>query len=214
MKISGDTCLYGRPGWGSALTEAQLVWYGHKFEIVDFDDLFTSQEARLKLAKINPLAQVPTLHMPDGSVMTESAAITLLLADGSGARSLVPGAGDKTRPQFLRWLVFLVTNVYPTFTYADDPSRFVTPESAQKDFLQSVGDYRKKLWQIVEGAAGEPWFCGEKMTALDIYVGVMTRWTPKRPWFAEHCSRLTAIAHKVDALPELQAVWQRHFPKG
>lgn len=206
--------LYGRPGWGSALTEAQLVWYGHKFETVDFDDLFKSEEARAKLAKINPLAQVPTLHMPDGSVMTESAAITLLLADGSGARSLVPAAGDKARAQFLRWLVFLVANVYPTFTYADDPSRFVTPESAQKDFLQSVGDYRKKLWHIVEGAAGEPWFCGEKMTALDIYVGVMTRWTPKRPWFAEHCPKLTAIAHKVDALPELQALWQRHFPKG
>lgn len=206
--------LYGRPGWGSALTEAQLVWYGHKFETVDFDDLFKSQEAREKLAKVNPLAQVPTLQMPDGSVMTESAAITLLLADGSGARSLAPAAGDKRRAPFLRWLVFLVANVYPTFTYADDPGRFVTPESAQKDFLQRVGDYRKKLWRLVEDAAGAPFFCGEAMTALDIYIAVMTHWTPKRAWFEANCPRLVAIAHKVEALPELKPLWQRHFPKG
>ncbi len=205
--------LYGRPGWGSALVEAQLVWYGHEFNTVDFDDLFKSSQAREKLAQVNPLAQVPTLRLPDGSVMTESAAITLLLADQAGARSLVPPSGDAARAQFLRWLVFLVTNVYPTFTYADDPNRFVPQQSAHEGFLQRVNDYRNRLWGMVEGAAGAPWFCGDRMTALDFYIAVMTRWTPKRPWFAAHCPGLTAIARKVDALPELQAFRRRHFPK-
>src|SRR3546814_7485534 len=53
-----STTPFRSPGWGSALVEAQLVWYGHKFEPVDFDNLFTSAEAREKLAKVNPLAQV------------------------------------------------------------------------------------------------------------------------------------------------------------
>ncbi len=206
--------LFGVPGWGSALVEAQLVWYGHRFEPVDFDNLFTSVESRAKLAKVNPLAQVPTLQMPDGSVMTESAAITLLLADDAGAKSLVPPPGDAARAQFLRWLVFLVANVYPTFTYADDPNRFVGDKAAQGDYEVRIKIYREKLWRIVEGAAGEPWFCGGKMTALDIYIAVMTHWTPKRAWFETNCPKLMAIAHKVDALPELQPVWQRHFPKG
>jgi len=205
--------LFGRPGWGSALTEAQLVWYGLPFETVDFDDLFKSQEAREKLEKINPLAQVPTLQMPDGSVMTESAAITLVLGDAGGPRSLVPPAGDPTRPRFLRWLVFLVANVYPTFTYADDPNRFVGVQDAHGDFLARVNAYREKLWSIVEHAAGAPWFCGPNMSALDIYICVMTRWTPKRPWFAANCPKLTAIAAKIDALPALSDVWARHFPK-
>ena len=206
--------LFGVPGWGSALVEAQLVWYGHRFEPVDFDNLFTSAESRARLAKVNPLAQVPTLQMPDGSVMTESAAITLLLADGAGAKSLVPPPGDAARAQFLRWLVFLVANVYPTFTYADDPNRFVGDKAAQGDYEVRIKIYREKLWRIVEGAVGEPWFCGGKMTALDSYIAVMTRWTPKRAWFETNCPKLMAIAHKVDALPELQSVWQRHFPKG
>lgn len=204
--------LYGRPGWGSALVEAQLAWYGLPFETVDLDDLFKSAAARERLAKVNPLAQVPTLQMPDGSVMTESAAITLLLGDAGGMRSLVPAAGDPGRAAFLRWLLFLVTNVYPTFTYGDDPARFVPDEAARAGYLERVNAWRERMWSIVEVEAGAPWFCGSRLSAIDIYVAVMTRWTPKRPWFAANCPKLTALARKVDAVPELQGVWSRHFP--
>src|SRR5262245_57626263 len=107
--------LYARPGWGSALVEAQFVWYGLPFEIEDVDDLFKSEAARQRLSAINPLAQLPTLVLPGGEVMTESAAITLHLADVAGG-DLVPPPGEATRPRFLRWLVFLVANLYPTFT--------------------------------------------------------------------------------------------------
>src|SRR3990170_1263555 len=97
-----DYRLYGRPGWGSALVEAQLVWYGLPFAFEPVDDLFKSPDARAKLEKINPLAQVPTLVMPDGSIMSESAAITLLLADITGHDSLVPPPNAKERGKFLR----------------------------------------------------------------------------------------------------------------
>jgi GST-like protein len=122
--------LYARPGWGSTLIEAQLAWYALPYLIEEVDDLFASAAARQKLAEVNPLAQIPTLVLPDGTVMTESAAITLHLADVAGSDELVPTPGDPLRPTFLRWLVFLVANLYPTFTYADDPSRFVAGEAA------------------------------------------------------------------------------------
>ena len=77
--------LHGTPGWGSAIVEAQLDWLGLPFDFVDCGDLFASAEARERLAMINPLAQVPTLVLPDGRVLTESAAITLHLADASGS---------------------------------------------------------------------------------------------------------------------------------
>src|SRR5258708_16227122 len=97
-----DYKLYGRAGWGSTLVEAQLAWYGLPFTFEPVDDLFKSPEARRKLEKVNPLAQVPTLVMPDGSVMSESAAITLLLADITGKDTLVPSAGRPAPAQFLR----------------------------------------------------------------------------------------------------------------
>jgi GST-like protein len=211
--MAGDQYkLFARPGWGSTIVEAQLAWYGLPYEIEDLDDLFTSAEARARLAPTNPLTQVPTLVMPDGRIMTESAAITLYLADLTGSRDLVPAPAETMRPAFLRWLVFLVANIYPTFTYADDPARFVPGEAAQQGFLANVDAYAQRLWGQVEEAAGSPWFLGERFSALDIYLCVMTHWRPRRAWFAAHRPRLSVIAKGGDAQPRLSAVWSRNWP--
>jgi GST-like protein len=39
----------------------------------------------------------------------------------------------------------------------------------------------------------------------------MTRWRPRRRWFAEHAQKLTAIAIAADAVPALRPVWARNF---
>src|SRR5436190_1862624 len=98
----GRYTLYGRYGWGSVLSEAQLDWYGLAFDFIDTGDLFEDLKARDKLARLNPLAQVPVLILPDGQVMTESAAITLHLADAAGSHELVPEPGGPARVLFLR----------------------------------------------------------------------------------------------------------------
>jgi GST-like protein len=205
--------LYGNPGWGSVLIEAQLEWLGFEYEYETVGNLFESAEGREKIARINPLAQVPTLVLEDGRVMTESAAITLYLADLTGRHDFVPPPDAPERLDFLRWLIFLVTNVYPTFTYADDPARFVPDPAARDGFRGAVDAYAQRLYGIVETAAGAPWFLGRRFSALDIYVSVLTRWRPRRAWFREHAPKLSAIATRVDALPELNAVWIRNFPQ-
>lgn len=192
--------LHGTPGWGSAMVEAQLEWLQLPYDFVDAGDLFASAEARQRLARVNPLAQVPALVLPEGQVMTESAAITLHLADRTGSSELVPAPSEPTRAAFLRWLVYLVTNVYPTFTYADDPTRFVPDAEVAKAFKSNLDDYAKRLWLIVEAQAGAPWFLGERFSALDLYVHTMTGWRPGRTWFAEHAPRLAAIAARGETL--------------
>ena len=208
--MSGGYTLWGRPGWGSALVEAQLDWYGLPFAYETVGDLFKDPDAKARLEKVNPLAQVPTLVMPDGTVMSESAAITLLLADVTGSDALVPAPGSPERAKFLRWLVFLVANIYPTFTYADDPARFVSVNAARDPFRAATDAYAQRLWRQVESAAGAPWFLGERFSALDIYIGVMTRWRPRRGWFEAETPRLFAIARKADQRPELEKTWRRN----
>ncbi|MGQ3300298.1 glutathione S-transferase family protein [Reyranella sp.] len=210
--MSGSYTLWGRPGWGSALVEAQLDWYGLPFAYETVGDLFKDPDAKAKLEKVNPLAQVPTLVLPDGSIMSESAAITLLLADVTGSDALVPAPGAPERAAFLRWLVFLVANIYPTFTYADDPARFVSVNNARDPFRAAADAYAQRLWRQVESTAGAPWFLGERFSALDIYIGVMTRWRPRRGWFETETPKLFAIARKADQRPELKETWRRNFP--
>jgi GST-like protein len=203
--------LYGERGWGSVLIEAQLDWYGLDYDFQEVGDLFQSAEARQKLAEVNPIAQVPTLIMPDGTVVTESAAITLYLAELTGKDSLVPAPGSAERLAFLRWLVFLVANIYPTYTYGDDPSRFVSGVDAQNDFKRQVAEYRMRLYSVLEDHAGAPWFLGNRFSAIDIYVCTLTRWEPGREWFEPHAPRLCAIAAATSEVDALQGAWQRNF---
>lgn len=205
--------LYGLPGWGSAIVEAQLAFYGLPMEFRESGDLFASAEARDRLRPLNPLTQVPTLVLPDGQVMTESAAITLHLADLSGRDDLVPGPQAKERAAFLRWLVYLVANVYPTFTYADVPTRFVKDETAAQAFRAEVDAYAQRLWLALEAAAGAPWFLGERMTALDVFLAVMTHWRPGATWCEQNAPRVLAAARRAEALPALAPVMARNFKK-
>jgi len=201
--------VYGRRGWGSVIVEAQLEWLGLDYTYKAVGDLLRSAEARRTLAPVNPLAQVPALVLPNGQTLTESAAITLSLADMTGRDDLVPPPGSAKRPDFLRWLIFLVANVYPTYTYADEPDRFVSDAAARGGFRATVDAQR--LYAILDATARTPWFLGDRFSALDIYVAVMTRWRPGRQWFAENTPQLHAIATRADAIPQLQAVWSRNF---
>lgn len=204
--------LYGKRGWGSALIEAQLAWYGLDYEFCDVGNLFRSAEARQRLAEVNPLAQVPTLALPDGSIMTESAAITQYLAELAKDDSLVPEPGSTERQAFLRWLVYIVANLYPTYTYGDEPARFVSGAAAQRDFRQHVDDYREHLYTVFEEHADTPWFLGARFSALDIYVYVLTHWEPGRAWFEAHAPKLLAIAARAGAVESLQECWRCNFP--
>jgi GST-like protein len=73
-----------------------------------------------------------------------------------------------------------------------------------------VNAYAKRLWLQVEQAAQSPWFTGQTLTAMDLYIAVMTQWRPNRVWFEPNTSKLIAIAHAVEALPQFEAVWQRN----
>lgn len=205
-----DMILYGELGWGSMFVEAQLDWYGLPYRFESVGDLFASAEARDALARLNPVAQVPTLVLADGQVMTESAAITLYLADVTRNDSLVPGPDALERLAFLRWLVYLVANIYPTFTYGDDPSRFVALETAREGFRTATDSYAERLYTVLDAEAATPWFLGTRFSALDIYIAGMTHWRPRRPWFAAHCPKLAAIAGAADALPQLAYCWERN----
>jgi len=202
--------LLAHPGFGSALIEAQLDLYGLPYAREVLDNPFESAAARARIAEVNPAGQLPVLILPSGEAMTESAAITLHLADLARSEALVPGPEAPERARFLRWLVFAVAQIYPSFSYADAPERFVADAEARPAFEAAVLAHRERLHLVWEAEAGAPWFLGERFSALDLYVATMTRWRPRRAWFAEHAPRLAAIAERVDTMPALAAWRERN----
>jgi GST-like protein len=84
-------------------------------------------------------------------------------------------------------------------------------EDAAPRLREATNAHREKLWRQVDGIAGAPWFLGPRFSMLDVYVTVMTRWRPRRAWFAANCPRLTAIATALDGDPRLRALWAANF---
>ena len=126
-------------------------------------------------------------------------------------------ARDALEADFLNALVFLVANIYPTYTYGDVPERFVPAPEGQAGFRETVDAYGKRLYRILEQQASSsraagPWFLGGRLTAVDIYTGAMTFWRPGRDWFDTETPRLAAIGRAVRAHDRFGDVWTRNFP--
>ncbi|WP_309665644.1 glutathione S-transferase family protein [Tabrizicola sp.] len=202
--------LYQNPGWGSAIIEAQLAVYGLPYDLIDAGGSVSEAAVQEAMRGVNPLLQVPALILPNGAVMTETAAMTLYLADIAGTDTLVPGPGAPERAAFLRWLIFLVAAVYPSFAYGDVPTRFVPPEGAEA-FQARVIEHRKAMWRVMEAEASGPYFLGVRFSVIDIYLAVMTRWRPGEAWFQTETPKLWAAGATAALRPGIAPVMARNF---
>lgn len=182
--------FYGVPAWGSAIVETMLALVGEPYDFVDVEGFDHSGAAQDRLAGVNPLRQVPTLVLDDGDVLTETAAIALWLAERHAG--LAPASGSAEHRRFLHLLIWIVANVYPTFTYGDCPKRWAP--SAQDELTNATNAHRERLYRWLEEQVVGPYVLGEQASALDCYAAVMIDWRPGREWFADNTPRLFAAA--------------------
>ncbi|MFD0389539.1 glutathione S-transferase [Tistrella bauzanensis] len=145
-------------------------------------------------------------------VMTESAAMILHLADmaGPAGARLAPEPSSPHRPAFLRWLLFLVTEIYPNITIAEHADHLAVPADTIAAFQAAMTARRDDLWRMMAAEAGSPWFLGERFSAIDLYLAVMSGWAGGRARFAATVPRLGRIADAARALPQVAAVLARH----
>lgn len=202
--------LLGADGCGNAIVEMAFALAGVpvRTEAVDYS---ADSPTRARLLEVNPLGQVPALVLPGGRVMTESLAMIHWIDDRAPAAGLVPGADDPGRAEFLRWSTFIVSALYPTWTYGDEPAKWVANAEGAKQLRESTDRHRLALWAQVEAAAGAPCFLGARPSAIDLYFAAMTRWRPGRKWFEANAPRVLASADRAAALPAVAPVFARHF---
>ena len=122
---------------------------------------------------------------------------------------VAPQAGLRRCPtspsaRFLNLLIRLVAAIYPTFTYGDNPPQWTT-EGAPPTCAASA--CTRAAPNVAGGAAGRrAAHAGERFSALDLYVAVMTRWRPGPAWFESVCPALTAVAREADAIRPARAL--------
>jgi glutathione S-transferase len=123
-----------------------------------------------ELKRVNPLAQIPTLVLPDGVVMTESAAILVHLGLAYPASRLLPD--DAHRASVLRGLVYIAANCYAAIGVIDYPERWCqdADEDDQKRIKAGTTARLHALWDVfADTFPSRPFLTGERIGALDLW---------------------------------------------
>ena len=206
--------LYGTQGSGSAAVEAALAIAGVEARLVDAAS-WQESPGLDELKRINPLAQIPTLVLDDGSVLSESAAILIhlgLVHPESGLLATDP----RERAQQVRGLVYIAANCYAGIGILDYPDRwYPDPDDTVKKAMQTRGRARlHELWQtFADQFPGRPWLSGERIGALDVLAATVSKWSGARQALAISRPQFSELLARIDAEPRVAAVWARHWPR-
>lgn len=202
--------LYARPGAGSAAIEALLALLKQPYTVEDVprepDGGFPGW-----FRKLNPRAQIPTLKLPDGSVMTESGAMMIHLADLVPSAGLAPAPGASGRAQYLRWMLFLAASIYPADLRYFYPQRYSTDPSQAADIKEQAGKDMDVDYAILAQAVGEgPYVLGKTFSAVDVYAAMLISWAADVNVLFRNHPGLKRLYDAVAAQPGVRAVWDRN----
>ncbi len=205
--------LFGTKGSGSAAVEAALEIAAVPYRKVDAAS-WKASPGLDELRRVNPLAQIPTLMLDDGSILTESAAILLhlgLVHAGSGLLASDPSQ----RAQQIRGLVYIAANCYAGIGILDFPDRwYQDPDDIAKAAMRARGRARlHELWEIfADQFPAAPWLSGERLGALDILAATVSKWDGARQALAASRPEFSRLLERIEADPRIAAVWARHWP--
>jgi glutathione S-transferase len=198
--------LYSHDGSGGFAVEAALVKAGAAHQVITVDTA-KGEQNRPEFVAINPMRQVPVLTLPDGTPMTESAAIVVHLAHAFPDKGLAPKPATPAHARFLRWMFFMAANLYEgdlRYFYAE---RYTTDPAGAAGVKSAGAAHMKKSFAIVEDALSPgPFLCGPALTMADVYLAMLTAWSPE-PITSR---RLLAVTQAVAADPQIAPLWLRH----
>ncbi len=166
-----------------------------------------------ELTKVNPLQQIPTLQLPDGSIMTESAAILIHLGLQFPSANLLPQDPAK-QAQVIRGLVFIAANCYSAISVIDYPMRWClnSDEDSNERVRAGAKERLHKHWEIfADQFPAEPFLNGEELGALDLLAVIVSRWSGTRKYLQQARPDFYATLEHIDKNPAVASVLARRW---
>jgi glutathione S-transferase len=199
--------LFNRPGSGGFVVEAALALAETPFELQEFESK-PGTPLPEDFRATNPWGQVPVLLLPDGTTMTEAAAILIHLAAAFPDKGLGPVPGTSAHAKFLRWLVFASVNLYEAVLRRGYPFRYTTDPGGYKALGAAANTRLKDGLAVLDTAvAPGPFLLGEQMSLADIYFAMLFTWYHGQI----EAPHLVAMKDGVKAHTMVGPIWRRHF---
>ncbi|MEL6201853.1 MAG: glutathione S-transferase family protein [Pseudomonadota bacterium] len=202
--------LFSCKGTASFAPQMVLEESGLTHNVVEIDISRGAHQTREYL-EVNPTGKVPALILGNGTVMTESSAICLYLADVHQLSAIAPGIYDPDRPKFLKTLFYLATSVqdhYKRFYY---PERFSTDACNIPGIKQKALDLVNDSWSPIEQLLqmNGPYFLGSRYSVADTYLVMLVSWFPDQEGFRLRFPRIAQCFDFVAERPAIKAELDR-----
>lgn len=205
--------LFGHRQSGSSAVEIALCLCGVPYRRVDAYSTEDSDAAN-ELEALNPQKQVPTLLLPDGSVLAEAAAILIHLGLSFPESKLLP-EDTAQRAQTLRGLVYIAANCYTPIGIIDFPERWLldSDEAARKQLVSGTKQRLYRNWALfADQFAARPYLSGAEPGALDIFAAVITKWSGTREAMLGARPEFYGLLERIDHHPRVAPVLSLHWP--
>ncbi|MEO8384926.1 MAG: glutathione S-transferase family protein [Betaproteobacteria bacterium] len=190
--------LYYSPGSASMVVHLALLEIGapHKLELVDLE---SAQQRSPEYLKLNPQGVVPTLVI-DGRVMTESAALLMMLCERHPESQLSPAMGTSEREAWLQWIVYLSNSLAAPYRLWFYPAELGWTEHTAES-RKAVQEIIEKVWNRLDAhlATHGPYLLGQQFSGADLLLTMLMRWSRNMPRPATEWPALKELADLIRA---------------
>ncbi|MFC5742505.1 glutathione S-transferase family protein [Dyella tabacisoli] len=199
--------LYYSPGTASMAVHLALLEIGAPYQLVTVD-IDTGAQHDPAYLKLNPLGKVPTLII-DGRPRTESAALLMMLAERHPEAGLAPPPGSAEREAWLQWIVYLSNALASTYRFWFYPADLGAAEHSplQRSALQHKIE---AVWDHLQShlAAHGPYLLGRDISAADLLLAMLMRWSRNMPRPATEWPALKLLADLLRARPSWKKLYE------
>lgn len=144
---------------------------------------------------INPMGKLPAVKYGD-TVITETAALVVFLAELFPEKNLIPAVGSAERGEFYRWLMFAM---HAEYAFMDKWHGI--PETPERKRSIGYGSSDEVVATLTKFLHGKEYALGGHFTALDVYLSGLIAWSIMRGQVLPTDGELAAYMKRHAARP-------------
>jgi GST-like protein len=201
--------LFGSRGSGSAAVEMALLACSLDYALIRASS-WEPDSSFQALLQVNPLGQIPTLRLADGTVLSESAAILIHLGMQYPDARLLP-LDTSLCAQHIRGLVFIAANCYAAVSISDFPGQWTTETTpAAQEAVKAAARAKLHAAWCIFADVFAALLADPQPGALAFLAVVVSQWSGSRAYLQTHRPSFHQTLLDLEKHPRLADTLRKH----